>query len=74
MIDGGQKDWNRRRPANPARPNGPRRFFGQTRPVKGLDENVRLNKALWHLAEALRTSEPLTADHMRDHAEVSGVN
>ncbi len=42
--------------------------------VKGLDENVRLNKALWHLAESLRASEPLTLDHMRDRAEVSGVN
>jgi hypothetical protein len=68
MMDGGQRDYSRRRPANP------RRFFGKTRPVKGLDENVRLNKALWHLAESLRTSEPLTAEHMRDCAEVSGVN
>ena len=68
MMDGGQKDYGRRRPENR------RRFFGRTRPVKGLDENVRLNKALWHLAESLRTSEPLTADHMRDNAEVSLVN
>ncbi len=52
MMDGGQKDYRRRRPDNP------RRFFGKTRAVKGLDENVKLNKALWHLAEALRTSEP----------------
>ncbi len=68
MMDGGQREYGRRRPSNP------RRFFGKTRPVKGLDENVRLNKALWHLAESLRASEPLTLDHMRDHAEVSGVN
>lgn len=74
MIDGGQRDWNRRRPTNPERPASNRRFFGKTRPVKGLDENVRLNKALWHLAESLRTSEPLTADHMRDNAAVSLVN
>ncbi len=29
MMDGGQRDYRRRRPSNP------RRFFGQTRPVKG---------------------------------------
>ena len=74
MMDGGQQDYGRRRPTNPERPTSNRRFFGKTRPVKGLDENVRLNKALWHLAESLRTSEPLTADHMRDNAEVSLVN
>ena len=68
MMDGGQKDYGRRRP------DDRRRYFGKTRPVKGLDENVRLNKALWHLAETLRTSEPLTADHMRDNAAVSLVN
>ena len=68
MIDGGQRDYRRRRPARS------HRFFGKTRPVKGLDENVRLNKALWHLAESLRTSEPLTTGHMRDRAEVSLVN
>ncbi len=65
MMDGGQKDYGRRRPENP------RRFFGRTRAVKGLDENVKLNKALWHLADRLRTSEPLTPAHMRDNAEVS---
>ena len=65
VMDGGQRDYRRR-------PNS-RRFFGKTRPVKGLDENVRLNKALWHLADVLRASEPLTADHMRDRAEVSLV-
>ena len=64
-MDGGQRDYSRRRP------DRSRRFFGKTRPVKGLDENVRLNKALWHLAESLRASEPLTADHMRDREEVS---
>ena len=74
MMDGGQRDWNRRRPTSPERPTSNRRFFGKTRAVKGLDENVRLNKALWHLAESLRTSEPLTADHMRDNAAVSLVN
>ena len=68
LMDGGQRDYRRRRP------DRSRRFFGKTRPVKGLDENVRLNKALWHLAESLRTAEPLTADHMRDREEVSLVS
>ena len=67
MMDGGQRDYGRRRP------DRPQRLFGKTRPVKGLDENVRLNKALWHLAESLRASEPLTADHLRDREEVSLV-
>ena len=65
MMDGGQKDYSRRRPSNP------RRFFGKTRPVKGLDENVRLNKALWHLADTLRASGSLTPEPLRDRAEVS---
>ena len=64
MMEGGQRDYNRRRPDS-------RRFFGKSRAVKGLDENVKLNKALWHLAETLRASEPLTPEHLRDHAEVS---
>ena len=63
-MEGGQRDYNRRRPES-------RRFFGKSRAVKGLDESVKLNKALWHLAESLRASEPLTPDHLRDHAEVS---
>ena len=68
MMDGGQRDYGRRRPGQS------RRFFRQTRPIKGLDESVRLNKALWHLAETLRASEPLTAGHMRDCQEVSLVS
>ncbi len=68
LLDGGQRDYGRRRPGNA------RRFFGKTRPVKGLDENVRLNKALWHLAETLRARAPLTPAHLRDCAEVSLVN
>ena len=64
MMEGGQRDYNRRRPES-------RRFFGKSRAVKGLDESVKLNKALWHLAETLRASEPLTPEHMRDRAEVS---
>jgi hypothetical protein len=30
----------------------------RTRAVAGLDEDVRLNKALWHLAEALKLGIP----------------
>lgn len=65
MMDGGQRDHGRRRPEDL------RRGFGKTRPVKSLDENVRLNKALWHLADTLRASEALTPGHLRDRAEVS---
>jgi hypothetical protein len=47
LIRGGLKDFSRRKE------DGKR--FPRTRGVAGLDENVRLNKALWHLAEALKT-------------------
>jgi hypothetical protein len=67
MMDGGQRDDGRRRP------NNPRRFFGKTRPVKGLDENVRLNKALWHLAETLRGGTPIPAEQLTDRQDVSAV-
>jgi hypothetical protein len=46
LIRGGQRDYSRRRE------NGTR--HQQTRAVTGLDENIRLNKALWQIAEALR--------------------
>lgn len=46
LIRGGLKDWSRRKE------NG--KWHPRTRPVAGIDENVRLNKALWHLAEALK--------------------
>jgi len=36
-----------------ARTNKPR--FTRTRPIKGIDENVKLNKALWTLAEGMKT-------------------
>ncbi len=65
MLDGGQRDYSRRRPENP------RRFFGKTRAVKGLDENVRLNKALWHLADTLRGGTPPTSEHLRDRPKAS---
>jgi hypothetical protein len=28
-----------------------------TRPVTGIDQNVKLNRALWMLADAMRTDE-----------------
>jgi len=46
LIQGGQKDLFRHRDT------GSR--HARTRPVTGLDEDIRLNKSLWHLAEVLR--------------------
>lgn len=46
LVRGGLKEWSRRKE------NGKR--HPRTRAVAGIDENVRLNKALWHLAEALK--------------------
>jgi Domain of unknown function (DUF932) len=46
LVRGGLKEWSRRKE------NGKR--HPRTRPVTGIDENVKLNKALWHLAEALK--------------------
>jgi len=50
VIRGGQKEHGRRHPDT-------RRPFPRTRGVRGIDENVKLNKALWHMAEALRKWE-----------------
>ena len=47
LIRGGIKDYSRRKANGQRQP--------RTRGVGGLDENVRLNKSLWHLAEALRS-------------------
>jgi hypothetical protein len=46
LLRGGQKDYTRRK-------NDGHRH-ARSRAVTGLDENTRLNKALWHMAEALR--------------------
>lgn len=46
LTQGGLKDYSRRKQ------DGHR--FPRTRAISGLDENTRVNKALWHLAEALR--------------------
>jgi hypothetical protein len=47
LIRGGLKDHSRRKADGKRHP--------RTRAVAGLDENVRLNKSLWHLAEALKS-------------------
>lgn len=49
ILTGGLKDYSRRKT------DGKR--FPRTRAVTGLDENVWLNKALWHLAESLRAGD-----------------
>ena len=47
ILRGGLKDYSRCKADGKRHP--------RTRAVAGLDENVRLNKALWHLAEALKS-------------------
>jgi hypothetical protein len=47
VIRGGQRDWSRRRPDGSRMP--------KSRAIKGIDEDLKLNKALWHMAEILRT-------------------
>ncbi len=47
LVRGGQRDHSRRRP------DGSR--MHKSRAIKGIDEDLRLNKALWHMAEVLRT-------------------
>jgi hypothetical protein len=53
LVRGGLKDWSKRKE------NGKRHT--RTRPVTGIDENVKLNKALWHLAEVLKSGGSLPA-------------
>ncbi len=48
ILRGGLKDYSRSKADGKHHP--------RTRAVAGLDENVRLNKALWHLAEALKSN------------------
>jgi hypothetical protein len=54
LLRGGMKEWSRRKE------NGKR--HPRTRAVAGIDENVRLNKALWHLAEALKNGVSTTTN------------
>jgi hypothetical protein len=46
VIRGGQRDYSRRRPDGSRMP--------KSRAIKGIDEDLKLNKALWHMAEVLR--------------------
>jgi hypothetical protein len=43
-----RSDCSRRRPAGSRMP--------RSRAIKGIDEDMKLNKALWQMAEVLRTS------------------
>jgi hypothetical protein len=47
VFRGGQRDYSRRRPDGCRMP--------KSRAIKGIDEDLKLNKALWHVAELLRT-------------------
>ena len=47
VIRGGQHDYSRRRPDGSRMP--------KSRAIKGIDEDMKLNKALWQMAEVLRT-------------------
>jgi hypothetical protein len=46
-MRGGQRDYSRRRPDGNGMP--------KSRAIKGIDEDLKLNKALWRMAETLRT-------------------
>lgn len=52
LLRGGQRDYHQRREDG--------RRIGRSRPITGLDESIRVNKALWELAEALRTGKLAT--------------
>jgi hypothetical protein len=51
LLQGGQRDFSR------SRTNG--RRFPRTRAITGLDQNVRLNRELWNLAERLANGQPI---------------
>lgn len=51
LIRGGQRDWSRRRE------DGHR--FPRTRAIAGLDQNLRLNRELWNLAERVANHEAI---------------
>jgi hypothetical protein len=51
LIRGGQRDWSRRRE------DGHR--FPRTRAISGLDQNIRLNRELWNLAERVANREAI---------------
>ena len=47
IVRGGQRDYSRRRPDG--------RRMPKSRAINGIDEDMKLNKALWQMAEVLRT-------------------
>lgn len=51
LIRGGQRDFSRRRDDG--------RRFPRTRAIAGLDQNIRLNRELWNLAERVANNEPI---------------
>jgi hypothetical protein len=51
LLQGGQRELSRRRE------DGGR--FPRTRAITGLDQNVRLNRELWNLAERLANGQPV---------------
>ena len=52
LIRGGQRDFSRRREDG--------RRFPRTRAIAGLDQNLRLNRELWNLAERFANNEIIT--------------
>jgi hypothetical protein len=48
ITQGGQRDRSRRRADGSRMP--------KSRAIKGIDEDLKLNKALWHMAEVLRNN------------------
>jgi Domain of unknown function (DUF932) len=51
LLQGGQRELSRRREDG--------RRFPRTRAISGLDQNVRLNRELWNLAERLANGQPI---------------
>jgi hypothetical protein len=52
LLRGGQRDFSRRRQDG--------RRFQRTRAIAGLDQNIRLNRELWNLAERVANHEVIT--------------
>ena len=52
LIRGGQRDFSRRREDG--------RRFPRTRAIAGLDQNIRLNRELWNLAERVANNEAIS--------------
>ena len=69
----GAGKYDGRRPARlqPPPSRQPPLFSANPAPSKDWTKASSSTRRSWHLAETLRASEPLTPDHLRDHAEVS---